>query len=110
MRDMTDGYGRISIPTYGYDFKSICETIGITDSKSFHHLPLEGYKDWNEQLLGNKTLETDRVHAETHKGTNMNTDTEYEKEKKVENKIDTPLPEPIREEEKDEGTTMHYRR
>ena len=42
----------------------------------------------------------------------MNTDTEYEKGKKVENKIDTALPEPMREreEEKDEETTIHYRR
>lgn len=110
VRDMTDRYGSISIPTDGYDFKGICESIGITDTRTIHHLPHEGYKDWNEQLLGNKTLKTDRVHAETHKGTDMNTDTEYEKRKKVENKIDMALSEPMREEEKDEGSTKHYRR
>lgn len=112
VRDMTDGYGCISVPTDGYDFNGICESIGITDSRNMHHLPHEDYKDWNEQLLGNKTLKTDKASDGTHKETAISTVTEYEKEKVMVHTSDTVLSEPIeeKEEEKNEECTIHYRR
>lgn len=112
VRDMTDGYGHISVPTDGYDFKGICESIGITDSRNIHHLPHEDYKDWNEQLLGNRTLKTDKASNGTLKETAISTNTEYEKEKVMKHTSDTVLSEPIeeKEEKKNEETTIHYRR
>ena len=80
IRDLTDGYERKSIPTEDMDFKEICKTIGINEPKNLLHLPKDGYKDWNDQLLGRRNIETghtiNEIKEEREKETTLSNQTE----------------------------------
>ena len=80
IRDLTDGYERKSIPTEDMDFKEICKTIGIDEPKNLLHLPKDGYKDWNDQLLGRRNIETghtiNELKEEREKETTLSNQTE----------------------------------
>ena len=58
IRDLTDGYGWKTVQTENAGYKEICNDIGIDEPRNIRHLPKNGYKDWNDQLLGKKSLET----------------------------------------------------
>ena len=80
IRDLTDGYKRKSIPTEDMDFKEICKTIGIDEPQNLLHLPKDGYKDWNDQLLGRRNIETghtiNELKEEREKETTLSNQTE----------------------------------
>lgn len=93
IRDLTDSYERKSIPTEDMDFKEICKTIGIDEPKNLLHLPKDGYKDWNDQLLGRRNIETGHIINEIKE--------EREKERTLSNQT---------EETENERHTAHRRR
>ncbi len=93
IRDLTDGYERKSIPMEVTDFKEICHTIGIDEARNIRHLPQEGYKDWNDLLLGKKSVETA---IET-------------KDKVNEREIKTDLSNQTEESENERSTVYHRR-
>ena len=80
IRDLTDGYERKSIPTVDMDFKEICKTIGIDEPRNLRHLPKDEYKDWNDQLLGHRNIETshtiNEIKEEREKETILSNQTE----------------------------------
>ena len=93
IRDLTEGYERKSIPTDGMDFKEICRSVDIDELRNILHLPIDGYKDWNDQLLGRKNIETSHTTNEIKE--------EREKEKALSNQT---------EETENEQHTAHRRR
>ena len=93
IRDLTEGYERKAIPTDGRDFKEICRSVDIDEPRNILHLPIDGYKDWNDQLLGRKNIETSHTTNEIKE--------EREKEKALSNQT---------EETENEQHTAHRRR
>lgn len=53
--DKTDGrYDRYEIGQEDFSYANFCEKFGLHDSRIIYHPAAEGYKDWNDQLLGKR--------------------------------------------------------
>jgi hypothetical protein len=53
--DKTDGrYDRHEIARENFSYQNFCKEFGIHDSQTVYHPAAEGYKDWNDQLLGKR--------------------------------------------------------
>lgn len=51
--DKTDGrYDRHEIAREDFSYANFCEKFGLHDPQIVYHPAAEGYKDWNDQLLG----------------------------------------------------------
>lgn len=53
--DKTGGqYNRHEIPPEDFSYKEVCDKFGLHDSQTVYHPCADGYKDWNDQLLGKR--------------------------------------------------------
>lgn len=53
--DKTGGqYNRHEIQPEDFSYKNFCEKFGLHDSLTVYHPAADGYKDWNDQLLGKR--------------------------------------------------------
>lgn len=53
--DKTDGrYDRYEIAPEDFSYANFCEKFGLYDSQTVYHPAANGYKDWNDQLLGKR--------------------------------------------------------
>jgi hypothetical protein len=58
--DLTKGFKRHELPMEPFDFRDICDRLGI-DSRGIGYEPCDGrYKDWNDQLL-DKPMENEET-------------------------------------------------
>lgn len=60
--DKTDGrYDRLEIQPADFSYESFCAKFGLHDSKTVYHPAADGYKDWNDQLLGKRVCVEDKA-------------------------------------------------
>lgn len=52
--DKTTGYERYEIPSKDFTYEKFCNLFGFEDPKVVYYPAAEGYKDWNDQLLGKR--------------------------------------------------------
>lgn len=52
--DLTGKYGRHEMDVACFDFDAVCKELGLEKGRIDYRPPSEGYKDWNDQLLGKR--------------------------------------------------------
>ncbi len=52
--DLTGKYGRHEMDVSTFDFDAVCKELELDTSRIDYLPPREGYKDWNDQLLGKR--------------------------------------------------------
>lgn len=65
--DKSAGYGRLEISPEEFSYPDFCRKLGFSDSNVIYHPADNGYKDWNDQLLG-KQMEDKDVRQELSGG------------------------------------------
>lgn len=68
--DKTDGrYDRYEIEPEDFSYKKFCDKLGLHDSQIVYHPAADGYKDWNDQLLGKRMSVEEREKVQLNHGT-----------------------------------------
>lgn len=62
--DLTGKYGRTELDVRTFDFEAICKELGLEKGRIDYRPPSEGYKDWNDQLMG-KRMDEDKEQENT---------------------------------------------
>ena len=62
--DLTGKYGRTELDVRTFDFEAICKELGLEKGRIDYRPPSEGYKDWNDQLIG-KRMDEDKEQENT---------------------------------------------
>ena len=62
--DLTGKYGRREMDVTAFDFDAVCKELGLEKGRIDYRPPSEGYKDWNDQLLG-KRMDENKEQEET---------------------------------------------
>lgn len=56
--DLTGKYGRHEMDVVTFDFDTVCKELDLEKGRIDYRPPIEGYKDWNDQLLGKRMDES----------------------------------------------------